>query len=1150
MMKMMSLTTRLLGASALTVIAATVSAQDAVNIPVGANTEPATTVALPVQGFVISVNGDAIAGDREVVDIVRRTDVQLANADVQVTFDGLGAEPRLDLETVGASRAYRAGEIVTIQSALNYPSFVTRGELRVVDRAASGGPRTVLTAPIDPNGQASVTVPAGRDLVIVYRVYDAAGRFDETRPLALSVGDQRPNLDGLEEGVDSAAIRNIPVTGGAITVTGSGVAPGATVTALGETIPTDRDGGFVIQRILPAGDYGVDVRVNGGGQNVDLTRDVTIPSSEWFFVATADLTFGRRTDGRTDTTENYQTGRIAGFVEGQTDAGVQITGSIDTGEGDLEQIFRGLDERDPRQLLLRVDPDDLYPTYGDDSTIEDRTPTSGKLYLRIEHDGNYVQWGDFEADLSDNAYVQNDRTLYGLQGLYATQGTTSRGDAQARVLAYAAQPGRLPQRDTFLGTGGSVFFLEKQDIAGGSEQIAIQLRDPDTGRVIETRTLTAGQDYAINYIQGIVTLTRPLAGTVDSGLISNGAGRAEAVLVAAYEHTPVATDLEGFAYGARAEGWVTDTLRFGVAGQLDETGITDHRVIGADVLYQATPDSFVRLDYARSEGTGFGSTFSADGGLIVQEIAGAGSEGEALKLTGRVLLSDIGVAADGSIGAYFERRTEGFAALDSQVTAATGDETFWGIDGDVAISDQLQIAGSFENYENGADETKITGNAEVSYQATERLAYSVGVEAQDITGGTTPGSRTDIAARVTFTPNDQIALYGFGQVTATRDGLDENNRYGLGGAYDLGNGWSLAGEISDGTTGTGGLITANYTDADGNTRYLGYEVDPGRELDGVALRGRDRGRVIAGVSQQLSETVNVYGENAYDLFGAHGSLTSRYGLTYAPNDVLSLTGGIEIGSVRDDADYYFDRNALSFGAIYQDETLSASGRIEYRTEDGLRAGEQVNADTLLVSADGVYKITEEQRFVFSADVARSETEQSALLDGNYANVVLGYAFRPIEDDRLNVLARYRYLYDLYGLRDAEDDDGPRQRSQVFSIDASYDLDETWTIGGKLGYRSAETASNGTADFAQNDAWLAVASVRYHAVHNWDALLEVRSLGLVQAETQETSVLGAIYRHVNPNLKVGVGYNFGTFSDDLTDLTYDDQGVFVNLIAKF
>jgi hypothetical protein len=30
----------------------------------------------------------------------------------------------------------------------------------------------------------------------------------------------------------------------------------------------------------------------------------------------------------------------------------------------------------------------------------------------------------------------------------------------------------------------------------------------------------------------------------------------------------------------------------------------------------------------------------------------------------------------------------------------------------------------------------------------------------------------------------------------------------------------------------------------------------------------------------------------------------------------------------------------------------------------------------------------------------------------------------------------------------------------------------------------------------------------------------------------------------------VGYNFGSFSDDLRDLTMDDYGIFINAVGKF
>ncbi len=1106
-----------------------------------------TAPAQAQQGFSISIDGEALSGDPVVADVVRQTDVALANADVQVRFDGLGVEPRLDVEISGSPAL--PGDQISLQSALNYPAFVSRAEMRIIDRAALGGARTVSVTPVNPNGSVTLTVPEGRELVVVHRVYDNQGRFDETAPRPIGQQALGAGVDGVEDGIDSTALRGIRVTGGAITVSGSDVANGAQVRALGEVVPTDPSGGFVIQRILPAGSYGVDVTVNGGGQALDVTRDVTIPRGEWFYVATADLTFGIR-DGDSGR-ETYETGRLAGFVNGKTDTGLRIIASVDSGEGPLKDVFRRFDDRDPRQLLQRIDPDDLYPTYGDDSSIEDLTPTSGRIFVRIEKDRNYVQWGDFDAQLSGNTFARNERSLYGLSAGAETQSTTSQGEARASVAVYAAQPDQLPQRDTFVGTGGTVYFLDKQDITQGSETLSLQLRDPDTGRVRETRTLIAGQDYQINYIQGLVTLSQPLQSTAASGLFNVGsASRDIVVLVAAYEHTPTLTDVDGYAVGGRVEGWATDELRFGLSAMLDETGTTDHRLIGADILYQVSEDTFARLDVAKSEGTGFDSTLSADGGLIVDTITATGTEGTAIKLEARAGMADLGWATDGAVGGYFERRTEGFAALDANVTAATGDETFWGLFADVALSEQVTLSAEIDAYEAETGARDTSGNVQLVYQATDELKYAVGVETQDKVGVATPGQRTDLAARVDYAPTPGQLIYAYGQATVDRSGLPENNRLGIGASYEFDSGWTVAGEVSDGSLGTGGLLSLGYQDDAGNTRYLGYEIEPGRDLDGVALRGQDRGRIVAGGTQVVSDTVDMFGENTYDIFGAHKSLTSAYGLTYRPTDQLSYTTAVEIGTVNDGSAYDFERQAISLGVIYADETVDAAARVEYRREDGMLNGVDVTADTLLVSGDATYKIDEERRLAFSGDVARSETSQSTLLDGNYADVALGYAYRPVEDDRLNVLARYRYLYDLYGLRDAQAADGPRQRSHVLSVDASYDVDTHWTVGGKLGYRLSESAANSASAFTSNDAWLAVANARYHMVSDWDALVEVRQLNLVDAQTSETSLLGAVYKHVGDNVKVGVGYNFGRFSDDLTDLTFDDQGAFLNIVAKF
>ena len=62
------------------------------------------------------------------------------------------------------------------------------------------------------------------------------------------------------------------------------------------------------------------------------------------------------------------------------------------------------------------------------------------------------------------------------------------------------------------------------------------------------------------------------------------------------------------------------------------------------------------------------------------------------------------------------------------------------------------------------------------------------------------------------------------------------------------------------------------------------------------------------------------------------------------------------------------------------------------------------------------------------------------------------------------------------------------------------------------------------------------------------MLEVRALELPDLDERRSGALVAVYRYVGRNFKVGVGYNFTDFSEDLTDLSYDHQGVFLNMIG--
>jgi hypothetical protein len=96
-------------------------------------------------------------------------------------------------------------------------------------------------------------------------------------------------------GEDFTATRNIPVYGGAVTVFGRNVPPGYVVSAIGRDVPVDAGASFVTQQILPPGDHSIDVAVRGGKDDgLAFKRQINIPSNDWFYVALADLTVGRK----------------------------------------------------------------------------------------------------------------------------------------------------------------------------------------------------------------------------------------------------------------------------------------------------------------------------------------------------------------------------------------------------------------------------------------------------------------------------------------------------------------------------------------------------------------------------------------------------------------------------------------------------------------------------------------------------------------------------------------------------------------------------------------------------------------------------------------------------------------------------------------
>jgi hypothetical protein len=1161
----------------------------------GENTEKERPAAGPQAPVSISVDGETVFGTKNPADDERSADVALEKVDVQVKFDGLGVVPILNVSTWPPRRTYLAGEGIRFLASSNYPAWIARQEIRVFEKGADLKGLPLYRIAVSPEGETNWRMPGDgpADLVYVLRSIDERGRYDETRPLSLtrSAKSFDPHeTDSGEEAVapgygeDRTAFRNIPVYGGAVTVYGRNVPEGHAVHVMGDSIPIDPERAFVVQRILPPGDHLVDVEVlNGigvGGEGLTFNRDINIPSSEWFYVALADLTVGRRfgSDKIEDVKPGefdkvYTKGRLAFYVKGKIKGRYLLTAAADTGEDKIQNIFKGLDSKDPRQFLSRIDPEEYYPVYGDDSVSIEDAPTRGKFYVRLERGDSHVMWGNFKAGITGTTFLRNERALYGANAAYRSTRTVRSGERATELQVYAAQPGTLPQRDFFKGTGGSAYFLSHQDVTVGSETVSVEIRDPVTNVVLSRRTLRLGFDYEIDYLQGLILLKAPLSSSTSATDIvrDTALGGANQYLVVNYEFTPAASDADGYALGGRAQQWIGQSVRVGVTGQREKTGAANQTLYGADILLQRSNRTYVEAEVARSKGPGFGNSASADGGLTISNTPTSGAPGNgalAYRVKGRVSLEDLTAdRVEGDIGAHYERKQKGFSSLDEQVTVT---KRVWGAESDVRLTDRAVGHVKFDDLAQADGRKERELNADLAYDVTSRVTVIPGVKLTDRSTGTavvpttTPedGKRVDAGGVIKYAWDEHTNMYVLAQATVKRSGSrKDNDRIGIGGEVPVTEKVSVYGEVSTGSTGPGGKAGIDYHPTADDQYYLGYKLDPDRAtaIDASsALVGRDLGVIVAGAERRIDEGLSVFGEDRYDVFGEKRSLTQSYGVKYTPSAAWNLAGGVEFGDIIDETinsstglkNSDFTRQAVSLSVGFHDEDdFDAKAKAEYRRErsdDGTR-----DVDTYVLGAGVSKKATANWRALVNLDAVLAEASTDTL-DGKYVEGSIGYAYRPIETDYLNALFKYAVLYDVPGADQVTVNGttlGPQQFSHILTADATYDLNKIVSVGAKYGFRYGWTRPRDeSGGWESSSAHLGVIRADLHIVNHWDALLEGRVLW--NDDGTNWGALAAIYRQVGENFKVGIGYNFGTFSDDLRDLTYDDHGVFVNAIGQF
>jgi hypothetical protein len=108
------------------------------------------------------------------------------------------------------------------------------------------------------------------------------------------------------------------------------------------------------------------------------------------------------------------------------------------------------------RVLINLDPDKIYPVYGDSSTVVYGTDTQGKLYLALGSDEVHMLMGNYLLNLSDTELAAYSRTLYGVNVADQSVSATRYGDPNIKIAVFGAEVRQVHVRDELRATGGSL----------------------------------------------------------------------------------------------------------------------------------------------------------------------------------------------------------------------------------------------------------------------------------------------------------------------------------------------------------------------------------------------------------------------------------------------------------------------------------------------------------------------------------------------------------------------------------------------------------------------------------------------------------------------------------------------------------------------
>lgn len=939
---------------------------------------------------------------------------------------------------------------------------------------------------------------------------------------------------------------------------------GNSITINDTSVDVSEDGHFLHTLNLQPGKTKVIIAVKDPEGYLGLIeRDIEITENKLFLLAFADGRYGKlkadgnlRNAGQTKSSEYYQEGRITYYLRGTIAGKYLIRSSFDSDRDDFDQLFSGLNDSENDHLLRNIDPERIYPVYGDNSTLVYDTESRGKFFLAIESDELDAIVGNYKLTLNDTELANYQRTFYGARVKYQTIARTKYGQSDLKLVVFGAEVPQIHIRDEIRTMGGSLYYLSHRKIIEGSEQVTLVVRDKNTELTLSRTPQKQNIDYSIKYEQGRILFTRPISSVVaDNGLVNQSLLAGHPVYIQIDYETQV-DSLEKNASGGYVRKQLGDHFSIGGTYVNDELSTAKYELQGIDIEYRVGKHTRIVTEFAKSKNSDSNTFFSEDGGITFNETTVSGIDGgKAWKVGITTHITDlIDSDLDLSISAYIKEKEAAFlsnnisqgAGQNSNLSAGTRKSGIH-IKYKLSQSDELALNYDAENLlKDGGSSAPTTGISDsnlldVQWQHNaEKWTLSTEYQSQQSTNVT--DGKVEIntgAAKLSWRNTDKLTTSI--QHQETIEGPD-NNQTTLGIDYWITESLNINTSATKGTKGQSGQATAIMSFEQGQV-YLTERI--------VEDDMGHANSTIVGASTRVGKSSKVYteyqrenlpqGQRNVSLTGLQNNwkfskswsirLFNEYSVIDASNND---TGNSESG-----------RYATAVGVSYGFPSGSNfNTRNEYRKMWGATDTKQYLSSNLLeLKLNPDYSLLSKYRYSKTFDT------NTDLTIAQFDERSIGLAYRPTQNDKFNFLFRYTIQKDQ---RPSSNDSviNNLTRADVLSAEWSWDLNRYIEWVDKEAIRVKKETSADYADL-ESKTLLSIHRLNFHLTKRIDLAVEYRELRQNQANDMLkgwlTELNWKIYKHV----RLGAGYNFTDFSDnEFSDNDYSVRGSFIRIQALY